>query len=336
MNEPGPGASLEVMDPSNAPAPDLAPAERELLLAADDAGYDVQSGPLAAAVRDLRAPGERLRALLLGAQVDVADDVLAILGDGIERLHALREGLQGDLDVADAVFASLDLRAVPLRDVLPAAPVGLADDVWAAIGDADDMLLSAFGDGELEGAQRSRVSRTALRQSAAQEQLQTQARLGVQVRDAAVSGAADVDLWGAIGASIGAEGAEAEADVGDQLRAAVAALPPVDITRGVMAGITPRERAMPRWLAIGGPVAALLMAAVVLLAVVPSLTMPGVKVGGASLAQVAAPFIMASVNDAQVEDLETATDVVAQVVQFDDGGPTFILIDESGASGGTL
>lgn len=335
MNEPRPGASLLVMDPTS-PAPDLAAADLELALAVDDAGYDVAAGRLGAEVLDLRAPGERLRALLHGGQVDVADDVMGILGDGFERLHALREGLQGRVDVADAVFSALDAPAVPLRDVLPAAPAGFADDVWAALGDSDDMLLSAFGDGELDGDLRARVSRSALRQASAQAQLQDHARLGAKLRDAAVAGAAEVDLWGAIGASIGAEGAAPELDVGEQVRAAVRSLPRLDVTRGVMAGVTPRQRAMPRWLALGGPIAALAMAAIVLLAVVPNLTMPGVKVGGASLAQVAAPFIMASVNDAQVEDLETAADVVAQVVQFDDGGPTFILVDESGATGGTL
>lgn len=335
MNEPSTGASLLVMDPTRT-ASDLSDAERELALAVDDAGYDLASGQLAVDVSELRAPGERLRALLLGAKVDVADDVMGILGDGFERLHALREGLEGHVDVADAVFEALAAPAVPLRDVLPAAPAGLSDAVWAALGDSDDMLLSAFGDGELDGAVRTRVSRSALRQASAQAQLQDHARLGAKLRDAAVSGAGEIDLWGAIGASIGAEGAASEVDVGDQLRAAVRTLPHVDVTGVVMAGVTPRERAMPRWLAVGGPIAALAMAAVVLLAVVPNLTMPGVKVGGASLAQVAAPFIMASVNDAQVEDLETATDVVAQVVQFDDGGPTFILVDESGAPGGTL
>lgn len=335
MNEPRPGASLLVMDPTS-PAPDLAAADLELALAVDDAGYDVAAGRLGAEVLDLRAPGERLRALLHGAQVDVADDVMGIIGDGFERLHALREGLEGRVDVADAVFGALDAPAVPLRDVLPAAPAGLADDVWAALGDSDDMLLSAFGDGELDGDLRARVSRSALRQASAQAQLQDHARLGAKLRDAAVAGADEVDLWGPIGATIGAEGAAPELDVGEQLRAAVRSLPRLDVSRGVMAGVTPRQRAMPRWLALGGPIAALAMAAIVLLAVVPNLTMPGVKVGGASLAQVAAPFIMASVNDAQVEDLETAADVVAQVVQFDDGGPTFILVDESGATGGTL
>lgn len=335
MNEHRAGASLLVMDPT-APAPDLADAERELALAVDNPGYDVASGRLGAEVLELRAPGERLRALLRGAEVDVVGDVMGVIGDGFERLHALREGLEGRVDVAAAVFSALDAPAVPLRDLLPAAPVSLADDVWAALGDSDDMLLSAFGDGELDGDLRARVSRSALRQAPAQAKLQDHARLGAQLRDAAVAGAADVDLWGAIGTGIGADGAWTEQDVGEQLRAAVRTLPRVDVTRDVMAGVTPRERAMPRWLAVGGPIAALAMAAVVLLAVVPNLTMPGVKVGGASLAQVAAPFIMASVNDAQVEDLETATDVVAQVVQFDDGGPTFILVDESGATGGTL
>ncbi len=338
MNEPGPGASLEVMPPSLPTAPALTDAERRLLLAVDDPQYDGASGAsdrwFSAEVQELRLPGERLRALLGAARVDVRDDVMDVIDGGFERLGFLREALAGDVDVVQDVFDALDTPAVPLRDVLPDAPADLMASIWAGIEDSDAMLLSAFGDGEVHGPRRALVSRTALREAAAQSQLQAHARIGAQVRDAAVQGA-EVDLWAAIGASIGADDVEPENDVGDELREAVSALPGIDVAAEVMAAVAPRERSMPRWVALGGPIVALAMAALVLLAVVPNLAMPPGASSKASIAQFA-PFVMSAVNDAQVEDLETAHDVVAQVVQFDDGGPTFILVDESGASGGTL
>ena len=214
---------------------------------------------------------------------------------------------------------------------MPAAPPDLGASIWAALEDSDAMLLSAFGDGEVHGDARARVTRSAMR--GGQAELQANARLGAQLRE---SSAADVDLWSAIGASIGASDIEAEPDIAAELNEAVRALPTIDVAAQVMSRVTPRERSMPRWASIGAPLLALAMAAMVLLAVIPNLEMPAGKAGSASLAQVAAPFVMSAVNDAQVEDLETASDVVAQVVQFDDGGPTFILVDESGSTGGTL
>lgn len=338
MNEPGSGASLKEMHPSQPALPALTAAERALMLAVDDPQYDGLTdgshADFAGEVQELRLPGERLRALLGGARVDVRDDVMEVIEAGFEQLHFVREALDLEVDLVDSVIDALDTPAVPLRSVLPKAPADLADSIWAGIEDADAMLLSAFGDGELQGTQRGLVSRTALREAGAQSQLQAHARLGAQVREASVHGA-PIDLWGAIGAGIGAEGAEPENDVGDELRHAVHALPQIDVAPQVMAAVSPRERSMPRWVALGGPILAMAMAALVLLAVVPKLTLPPSGASRASIAQFA-PFQMSAVNDAQVEALETAHDVVAQVVQFDDGGPTFILVDESGALGGTL
>ena len=339
MNEPGAGASEQLMShfgPALEPAP-LTAAELDLLRAVDgvyDQGIgkaEVPAGELEA----LRLPGQRLRALLLGVQIDVVDGVME--GVDSEGFPMLAAALAADIDVAPGVFEALDSAPVGLRDVLPAAPPDLSDFIFAGLADADSMLLSAFGDGEISGAARSAVSRRALRDSAAQAELQASSRIGERVR-AAATDVAPIDLWGAIADSIGADSgdAAASADVGVALRDALGGLDAIDVAPEVMAAVAPRVREMPRWASLGAPILAFAMAALVLLAVVPSMaTLPGKRLGD-SLAQVAPAFVLGAVNDAQVEDIETSKDVVAQVVQFDDGGPTFILVDESGENGGLL
>ncbi len=328
---------MQPLPPANLPAGPLTAMELRLLRAVDRLGDEPDDPDVAA----LRIPGDVLRAALVGLRVDVADDVLDLVdGD----LPELREALAGlvwgpggpqENDLTARVFEALDTPAVPLRDVLPAAPLDLADRIFAGLDDADAMLLSAFVDGDLSGEQRRQVSRRALSDSAVQAEVQGMARLGAQVREAATA-TEGLDLWGAIAGEIGADaghvdGAEA---VGIELRAAMSALPDIDVAAQVMAGVTPRELRIPMWASIGAPLVALAMAALVLLAIVPSLANHSASTG-ASLVQLSAPFVIASVNDAQVEALETSRDVVAQVVQFDDGGPTFILVDEA-ATGGTL
>ena len=339
MNEPGAGASEQLMTPFRPelePAP-LTAAELDLLRAVDGAqvlGTDEASFP-ADTLQALRLPGERLRALFVGVSIDVVDGVME--GVDSEGFPMLAEALAADIDVVPGVFDALDSEPVALRDVLPDAPSDLADFIFAGLDDADSMMISAFGDGEVSGAARAAVSRRVLRDSEAQAELQRSSRIGERVR-AAASDVAPVDLWGAIADSIGADAgdAAASADLSLAMRDALGGLQPIDVAPEVMAAVEPRERAMPRWASLGAPIAAFAMAALVLLAVVPSMaTLPGKGLGD-SLAQVAPAFVLGSVNDAQVEDIETSKDVVAQVVQFDDGGPTFILVDESGENGGVL
>ena len=45
------------------------------------------------------------------------------------------------------------------------------------------------------------------------------------------------------------------------------------------------------------------------------------------------PVRLATVNDAQVEEVSAPQDVVVQVMQFEEGGPTFILVDDPSGSG---
>ncbi len=260
---------------------------------------------------------------------------LSLVDPGADAFRAAFADLQ--VDVVDGVLDALNLPDVGLASVFAGlaedASVDLADAVLAGLDDADAMLLSAFGDGELQGDQRARLTRHALRDRVAQASLRETARTAAQVREATAA-PVDLDLWNAVAIGISAE-LEPELDVGDALRTALRALPPVDLSASIMAKVSPLNRRTTRWVSYGAPFMALAAAAIVLLAIVPGLVGKN-SVLVASLTDVAVPFQIASVNDAQVEDLETSTDVTAQVVQFEDGGPTFILVDDSAPSGGTL
>lgn len=332
MNEAGAGASERVMPPLPPADLPLTAEQRALLLGVDGlsaAGFDASDAA------ELRAPGLALRALLDGARVDLVDGVF----DGLASapMPELAGAFAAPVDVADAVLAALALPAVQVGAVLPAAPADLAESVWAAVLDADSMLLSAFADGEVDGAARARVSRLALRESAAQAELQAHGRLAARVQDAVVP-SAPLDLWGAIADGIGADAGALEGSepVGQALRQVLGSLPPIDVAPQVLASVSPAASRLPRWASLGAPLVSFALAALVLLAVVPALT-PQVPAPSANLLAQALPaFQLSVVNDAQVEDLETSKDVVAQVVQFDEGGPTFILVDEPGKNGGTL
>ncbi|MBM4367627.1 MAG: hypothetical protein FJ102_15555 [Deltaproteobacteria bacterium] len=72
--------------------------------------------------------------------------------------------------------------------------------------------------------------------------------------------------------------------------------------------------------------AALAMAAALLLAVFGPWSG---KVPQAVTAEVGAPMIaLAQFNQAEVEDLVVADGAVAQVMQFEEGGPTIIFVEE--------
>ena len=353
MNEADPGASYLPMRHSQPdPSPPLTEEEQALLRLAD--GPDTDTDAAQRSLRTaLRLPGEHLRLALHGLRVDVADQVMDLADQQDLGLGSVLGGLQVDLLSAasgsDDFFARLEMlddvtpsaagmraggvtvRGAGIAGLLPSPPLDLTDAIFNALGDSDDMLLSAFGDGELVGPERARVTRRALSDAASQSSLQANGRLGAQVREAATAGAS-LDLWGTIAGGIGADAGETEGgeEVGVALRRAVAELPVIDISAEVMAQVVPRVRRTSRWMGSVAPLLALAAAAMVLVGIVPGLVgQTGNAVHTGSLSQLAAPFVMAAVNDARVEDLETSKDVVAQVVQFDDGGPTFILVDDS-------
>lgn len=281
------------------------PSEREELAALADAE------PRLAALAELR---DALRAALaVPGPVDVAGEVMGILAEdaGWGLGGAIREAVGGPVDVADAVMAGVDEAAwAPIGAAIAEAvriEIDVADAVMAEV-DADDGWL------------------------------------GEALRDAT---ARPVDVWAGVADAIGAERDAVHGwdEVAAPLRAAFAAIPKVDVADGVMAAITRGEaevahgeaveilRAetrggapkMPLWASLGGPLLAFAAAAALLFTVLPPPGPPRPADGAA--------VQLATVNDAQVEEISAAQDVVVQVMQFEDGGPTFILVDDPSGSG---
>ena len=86
------------------------------------------------------------------------------------------------------------------------------------------------------------------------------------------------------------------------------------------------ESPMPRWVSLGGVAAFAALAAAVLFTFVvpPSGVAPAVLT-----AEVAPSIYVAAVNTALVEDLSVADGAVVAVMQYEEGGPTVILVEDS-------
>jgi len=246
---------------------------------------------------------------------------------------SLRDALRAPpIDIADLVMASLanDVAWAPtgaaVRDLVRAAPaIDVVEPVMAAID--PDMELSAYFDGELPQERTAKVAARLLGDASARERLAAYATLGGGLRDATQRGE---DLWAGV-----ADGIQVERDalygwdaVGDSLREAFAALPPIDIAGAVMAQLEPAAVRMPRWASLGGPLLGFAVAAAMLFAVLPTAPTAPNRRPEEGLAAVAVDLRLATVNDAQVEEISAPGDVVVQVMQFEDGGPTFILVDD--------
>jgi hypothetical protein len=127
-------------------------------------------------------------------------------------------------------------------------------------------------------------------------------------------------------------------DVADAVMASIAVREdtrgPVDVADAVMADIggrvvrLGRAGGMPAWAALGVPVVVLAAAAALLIGLLPSVLGTG---GPQKLtASVAAPtFVLAALNRVEVEDLSAAADATVQVVQFEEEGVTFILVEDA-------
>jgi len=267
------------------------------------------------------------------APVDVGPEVLAALEEPAWA-SALREAVAGPVDVTDAVMSELDEPAwgADLKALL-AEPVDVVDAVLSEIDTLPARELMAYGDGETAPALRAATAGRLLRDAEARAALTAQAELGAELRSAVARGG-ELDVWNEVAAAIGAdphhvEGWEATAS---ELRRAVAV--PVDVAPAVMAAVDPARRSLPRWASLGAPLGLMAAAAAALLAVVFTGPVDGARVGGALVTTPAVPPVvvaelaLAAVNDVQVEDIQTTGDMVAQVVQFDDGGPTFIILDD--------
>ena len=139
--------------------------------------------------------------------------------------------------------------------------------------------------------------------------------LGLQ---SAVGGGVDVadDVMLALGLQSAVGGG---VDVAD---AVMAAVKPVGIAPGPVV-----ESAMPRWASLGGMGAILSMAAAALFALqagtVGMSPPPGLEAGAPE-----AMLALARVNDAEVEDVSTPENASVSVMQFGEGGPTIIFVQE--------
>ncbi len=155
----------------------------------------------------------------------------------------------------------------------------------------------------------------------------------------ALAGRIDVAGEVMLGVSL-AEALASPVDVADDVMLAVelnAALAPsnvdraVDVADAVMAQIGEQAATMPRWASLGvlgGGVglAGLAMAAALLLAVFGPWSSDAPQV---VTAEIGAPMLtLAQFNQAEVEDLVVADGATAQVMQFEEGGPTIIFVEE--------
>lgn len=243
--------------------------------------------------------------------------------------EALRAECAGPVDIADEVLLLLEEPswAADLRAAV-GSPVAVTDSVMASLDDLPALEISAFADGEIAAAGRATVASRLLRDPKAREAIADQAELGSALRDA-IRADGEIDVWNAVAAKIGADPDHLDGweSVAADLREAISAVPGVDIAASVMSRIAPAPRALPRWAALGVPAGMLAMAAAVLLTVM--IAVPGAPTMTAQLPRPGlADLQLATENDAQVEDILTEVGRVAQVVQFEEGGPTFILIDD--------
>ncbi|MFZ5476007.1 MAG: hypothetical protein ACOZNI_04470 [Myxococcota bacterium] len=256
----------------------------------------------------------------------------------LARLGELRAALldaltgQGPVDVVADVMAALDEEAAfapvggAIREAL-SAPVDFTDAIMASVRAPDpDLELSAFSDGELPDGRA--VAARLKDDAAARDVLAAWAHVGHQLREATSE---PVDAWPAVAAAIDvpADHVPGWEPIGDQIRAALAG-ERVDVAGAVMARIDPPARRMPKWASLWVPLAGFAAAAALLFAVVPP---PPQEVRDLVHDAALTSLRLQDENDAQVEEITGGENVVVQVVQFEENGPTFIMIDEpEGAS----
>lgn len=270
------------------------------------------------------------------AELSAWADAEPRLAELAELRAALREALAvpGPVDVAADVLAALDEDAwAPLgdalRDAVAPPTLDLADAVMGALAPDPDLDLSAWADGELPVARKAAVVQRLREDADARATLAFYAESGRMLRDSVASDA--VDVWPGVARGVGIEPDHVAGwePIAEQVRAAFRAIPEIDVAGAVQAAIEPKLARIPLWASLGVPLGGFLAAAALLFAV-----LPGAGPGTTGLGSLATSFALAAVNDAQVEEIETAPDVTAQVMQFEDGGPTFILVDEAADPGG--
>jgi hypothetical protein len=275
------------------------------------------------ALHPLRAPAD-------APTVDLADAVMAALADADAWAHGadLRDAVSLPVEVADDVAATLADEAAwshgpALRDAVSGG-VDVAGDVMAALeADAAWALGPALREAVSGEVDISAEVLASLEADAAWQ-------LGGAVRDAVARH--EVDVWPGVADAIGVASVPGWDATAADLRAAFASIPRVDVTGDVMDVVAPPRR-MPRWASLGGPVFAFAAAAALLLSLLPAPPRtPAVDVvADAPVVTEPADLRLASVNEAQVEEI--AASGVVQVMQFEEGGVTFILVEDPAAPG---
>ena len=284
---------------------------------------------------------------------------LAALLDAQERepwIDALRQGLARELvdealagEVLDVVAperergleSALAALRGGLREERPEP--GLADAVLAQVEPEETLgrQLSAFADGELDGAARETLAAVLAADPAARRALNAWARIGQELRCGLAAEAAAIELspvWEAVSAELGiASRSDWTADLAEALRAEAGE---VDLADRVMAELLPAVaplrpvavaqpvRPAARWW-LRLPALTLLASAAALLLLLHGAPLPdGGGVQDPVLALAEPVLEIGATNVIEIEDLQVAEDAMVQVFQLDDGAPMVIFIDE--------
>lgn len=303
---------------------------------------------------DVEFDSAMFRQALAPPPVDIADAVMQALADGADEASAapLRSMLRAAVAPPEPLDFSDDIMALLAEDSLHTPNVvgdvlrdHLADAALAGDGVADDvMALLGAEDPSLRDALRAAVESPPLDLSdAIFSAIQAEGEpdsLGDSIR-AAVQ--APVDVWPVVADAIGAEPVTGWSATAQALREAVQVK--VDVSDAVMAAIQPQRVSAPTitpsraatpvarhsshrrmfWAPVAATGAVFGMAAALILVL---------RIFTSGTTEVNLAFAMAALNDLQVEDLSTAEGNMVQVMQFEENGPTFIIIDD--AAGGSL
>lgn len=232
--------------------------------------------------------------------------------------------------------------AAPLGELLreEAGVIDVTDLVMSAIA-PEDVLLSAYADGQLEGGDRDAVTARLSRDPAAREQIATFARISSALAEGIQAERGPFpSIWPAVAVRLGIDPEAVPGWDGALLREAVRAeAGAVDVAPAVEQALRPSPRVIAEpsftdraraWLSTWSLPALGFAAAAALL-----LSFPNAVPQGAT----ATSFRVAPINHVQIEDISTdSADAMVQVLQFDEDSPTIIFIEEgpSGDQGATL
>lgn len=255
---------------------------------------------------DLAAPVQSALRQALSEDVDLMDDIFAALPDHApnQQLQALlRSELSEPIDISNAVLESLpDQRLTSLLNGALASDTDVVEDVLSALPDArlSQLLQENLG--------------TPVDFSDAVLDSLPDARLTAALREAL---SLPVDVSGAVMAQIAPRRPQLRVLAGGRGRHQAPAPQPEVVA------IPQNREHLWRWLPLGVLAAG---AAILLLTLIQSSSSPSSDPLAAHQPPASDVFALNAHNDASVDIAFAASSV--QVMQFDDDGPTFILVDE--------